>query len=61
MFSVYCPGHEREVLLSVSNIVGMSNTAEGIEVHWRCRCGAAGTWLTGARRSRPGTAAATAA
>lgn len=50
MFSVYCPGHEHEVLLTVSAITGVANTAEGIEVHWRCRCGTTGTWLTGARR-----------
>lgn len=58
MFTVHCPGHQREVLLSASSIVGVTNTAEGIEVSWRCRCGATGVWLTGAQRTVAAAAAA---
>lgn len=51
MFSVMCPGHRREVLLTRSNITGLANTVDGVEVHWRCRCGSTGTWFTGAVRT----------
>jgi hypothetical protein len=53
MFSVFCTGHGGEVLLWASNIIGMVNTAEGIELRWRCPCGSTGTWITGARREHP--------
>ncbi len=49
MFSVYCSGHEHEVLLFASNITGITNTPGGIVVAWRCPCGTTGHWVTGAR------------
>lgn len=50
MFSVQCPGHGRAVLMTAANITSIVNRPDGIEVHWRCRCGAVGSWLTGAQR-----------
>jgi hypothetical protein len=43
MFDVFCPRHQRRVLLGPSAIETLENTAQGIVVHWRCRCGARGT------------------
>jgi hypothetical protein len=51
MFDIYCPRHESRVLLGNRSIESIVNTATGIEVHWRCRCGATGTELTGRRAS----------
>lgn len=47
MFSVRCPRHGAEVLLSSTNIEALHNTEAGIVVHWRCRCGARGVQVTG--------------
>jgi hypothetical protein len=49
MFAVYCPGHSRRVLLFAEHIERLVNRADGIEVHWRCTCGTAGTDLIGRR------------
>ncbi|MDP9387868.1 MAG: hypothetical protein M3Q48_08045 [Actinomycetota bacterium] len=44
MFSVACSRHGREVLLGPDAIVGMTSTAAGIAVRWRCTCGHTGVW-----------------
>ncbi len=47
MFSVHCPRHGSEVLLSSNSIEALRNTERGVELHWRCRCGARGVEITG--------------
>ncbi|MFI5041103.1 MAG: hypothetical protein ACHQNA_04525 [Acidimicrobiales bacterium] len=42
MFAVYCPRHDKRVLLFEDNIEALINHPGGIELHWRCTCGAAG-------------------
>jgi len=51
MFDIYCPRHQSRVLLGSRSIESIVNTSAGIEVRWRCRCGATGTELTGRRAS----------
>jgi len=58
MFSVECPRHGDRVLLGPESIVAIVSGADGIDVHWRCTCGATGVWLTGAARSPQGRPAA---
>ena len=53
MFTVHCPGHGGTVLLSERSITRLVNTAHGIEVHWRCHCGAEGVEVTGALAADP--------
>jgi hypothetical protein len=36
-----------QVLIWASQVVGVHNTAEGIEVHYTCPCGQPGALLTG--------------
>jgi hypothetical protein len=50
MFSVQCPQHGSEVLLSERLIESVRNTAAGIEVRWVCYCGHWGAFTTGRRR-----------
>jgi len=50
MFTVHCPQHGREVLLSERRIESLHNTLEGIEVRWVCWCGSRGSMLTGRLR-----------
>jgi len=50
MFTVKCPRHGSEVLLSERGIESLRNTAAGIEVRWVCHCGHRGSLLTGRRR-----------
>ena len=50
MFSVHCPQHGSEVLLTERRIESLRNTQSGIEVHWVCYCGHRGSLLTGRRR-----------
>jgi hypothetical protein len=47
MFAVHCPRHGRQVLLGPRSIQSLENTAEGVVLHWECRCGAVGTVRTG--------------
>jgi hypothetical protein len=42
MFAVYCPAHDSRVLLFPDNIQAIINAPGGIELHWRCGCGAEG-------------------
>jgi hypothetical protein len=53
MFSVHCPEHGTEVLLSERHIAALVPTEAGIEVRWVCWCGTRGSFLTG--RPRPAT------
>jgi hypothetical protein len=52
MFDIYCPSHQARVLLGPRAIEALENTPDGIVLHWRCRCGARGTELTGRTTSR---------
>lgn len=52
MFSVHCPRHGSEVLLSTRDIEGIDPTPTGIEVRWRCVCGHDGRTRTGRPRPR---------
>ena len=42
MFTVYCPGHDAEILLGIDEITCVDNRPEGIDIYWRCECGAEG-------------------
>lgn len=42
MFSVHCPTHGTEVLLSERRIVRIEPAEGGHELHWRCWCGTEG-------------------
>lgn len=50
MFSVHCPNHGCEVLLSDRRIERLVEVDEGIRVDWVCWCGERGSFLTGRRR-----------
>jgi hypothetical protein len=52
MFSIYCPRHGREVLLSTRNIEALERTPLGVRVMWRCTCDTRGTKLIGRRGAR---------
>jgi hypothetical protein len=43
MFAVYCPRHASRVLLFTEHITEIVNRPDGIDLRWRCPCGAAGT------------------
>ncbi len=49
MFTVHCPRHQARVLLGPRSIERLVTTADGVEVHWRCHCGAQGAHVTGRR------------
>jgi hypothetical protein len=51
MFSVHCPAHGREVLLSDRRIARIVNVDEGIRLDWVCWCGERGSLITGRPRS----------
>jgi hypothetical protein len=42
MFVVYCSQHGARVLLSPANIEAIVNGESGMELQWRCTCGATG-------------------
>jgi hypothetical protein len=50
MFSVQCPRHGSEVLLSERRIVGFDNSRGRITVRWVCWCGHHGSHVTGRGR-----------
>ncbi|CAA9229188.1 MAG: hypothetical protein AVDCRST_MAG76-1133 [uncultured Acidimicrobiales bacterium] len=58
VFSAYCPGHGRRVLLGPHDIVAIHNTTKGVHAYWRCPCGGQGSFLTG-RRAATGNGAHT--
>jgi hypothetical protein len=47
MFTIHCPQHQARVLLGTRAIEALVTTPDGVVLHWRCRCGARGTQLTG--------------
>jgi hypothetical protein len=47
MFEVYCADHRAQVLLDISRIEAIHNTAEGPLVAWHCWCGARGSQRAG--------------
>lgn len=47
MFDVYCTDCSRRYLLSASQVLGISNDADGIHVAYRCYQGHVGQLLTG--------------
>jgi hypothetical protein len=55
MFSVYCAGHDDEVLLDEGSF-DLHNTDDGIVVTWSCPCGTDGSFVTG-RKARLAPAA----
>ncbi len=46
MFTVHCPRHGREVLLSERRVESVRSTTSGVELHWVCWCGHRGSMLT---------------
>jgi len=42
MFAVNCPRHASRVLLFSDDIEALVDGPTGIDLHWRCRCGATG-------------------
>jgi hypothetical protein len=39
MFAAHCPKHGTEILLGYRRLIGVANTADGIDVHLLCYCG----------------------
>jgi hypothetical protein len=52
MFTVQCPRHGSEVLLSESRIVGLDSFDDHMTVRWVCWCGHRGSHRTGRGRRR---------
>ena len=52
MFTVHCPRHGSEVLLSERRIVGIDASSDGMTVRWVCWCGHQGSHHTGRARRR---------
>jgi hypothetical protein len=52
MFTVHCPRHGSEVLLSERRIVGLDASGDGMTVRWVCWCGHHGSHHTGRARRR---------
>jgi hypothetical protein len=50
MFSVHCPTHGSEVLLTERHIVGLDNSDDRVTVRWVCWCGHRGSHTTGRAR-----------
>jgi hypothetical protein len=49
MYAAHCPRHGKTVLLGLSDIVAITNTATGPIVEWECYCG----WRGRTHSSRP--------
>lgn len=47
MFSIQCPRHGSEVLLSERRITGIENSGGRVTVRWTCWCGYHGSHQTG--------------
>jgi hypothetical protein len=47
MFSVHCPQHGAEVLLTDRHIEAIENSDHGIRIHWICYCGERGSFVSG--------------
>lgn len=62
MFTVDCPIRAATVLVWPSQLIGITNTAEGLELHFRCSCRQPAVLVTGRRAAgevlhHPATAA----
>jgi hypothetical protein len=42
VFSVYCPGHQAQVLLDLSRVRRLEANEVGYELSWVCWCGSEG-------------------
>jgi hypothetical protein len=51
MFTYFCPVEQAEVMIWTSDIDGIINTREGIDVHFHCTCGHRAVLQTGAGRT----------
>ena len=47
VFDIHCTACARRWLVTAGQVTGIVNDDAGIHVHYRCRCGADGVWLTG--------------
>jgi hypothetical protein len=47
MFSVMCPRHGCDILLSERRIRDLRSTDHGVELEWECWCGHRGTEVLG--------------
>ena len=47
MFTVQCPQHGCDVLLSEKRIRALRPTERGLRVEWECWCGHVGSFVTG--------------
>jgi hypothetical protein len=47
MFDAHCAACGNRILVSYGRLIGLDNGPEGITVHFRCYCGAEGSFLTG--------------
>ena len=50
MFTVNCPRHGSEVLLSESRILAIDRAGDALKVRWVCWCGHVGSHHTGRSR-----------
>lgn len=50
MFSVHCPSHGSEVLLSEKRIRALIPVPQGLRAEWECWCGHRGSFITGRPR-----------
>jgi hypothetical protein len=57
MFAIDCPRHQARVLLGPRAVEQLVNTEGGVELHWRCHCGATGVETLGTTRSAAPSAA----
>lgn len=53
MFSVYCPAHGTEVLLSMTQMKNVRRSPLGFEIEYRCWCGHEGVSIAGLPRLAP--------
>lgn len=52
MFAIYCPELSSRVIVFMSQVQGITNHDKGIDVSFRCPCGAVGVWRSGIRAAR---------
>jgi hypothetical protein len=53
VFARHCSACSRRQLIFPSQITGVVNTDHGIELHYRCWCGAPQEFLTGKGAAKP--------
>ena len=52
MMAVHCPVSDSTVLIWPSQLIGAANSAGGVDVAYRCHCGARAVIRTGKRAAR---------